>query len=663
MLSVKTNLLAKNANRQLKANTNKNSKITEKLSSGYRINRAADDAAGLAISEKMRRQIRGLHQGTENIKDGIGYVQTAEGALNEVHDMLQRMNELAVKSANGTNTEQDRAYIDQEVQALKKEIDRIFDTTTFNERKIWEPNESEQIGVESRPAVTNLSGTTSFSITNANCGVIARSGYNIKATKDDGVQVSWTGHNGKPYSTKMIPWSDIEKDGYNINLGEYFNREDPDQTDLFTNNDPVNGNPLFTYRLNLRVEDMASLDDVIGAIDGKTMSSSESITLPGDFDGKGYSGVYVTSGSLNYRKTYELHVDLPDKYSFDKMNDDFLEPNKTANSGTSNLTSFPTIDPNNIEAARNSSAAWTFSFTMEKYGTVTGTSNSITYYSYDGSDYRPADKDLWWYESGSSKYSKPHSAGGTLGDVMKALTGTRDEYDFGKGSDGTPGLLTGDKGGASRKGGYISLNFPLTSSSGSIGNFYIRVEVGSGDTERSVLEKINAALNKDTVVDLYTQGTYGDSAFIYRPYITSNILDIPVYGGVCNFFVQAGAEAGQHIDIEYESLNLVALGLQKTNVLTVRDSDRAVNEVKNAMRIVSGQRSDFGAYQNRLEHAVNINQNVEENTQAAESLIRDADIADMMMEFSVNNILLQAGISMLTQANQSKQSVLELLGG
>lgn len=663
MLSVKTNLLAKNADRQLKANTNKNSKITEKLSSGYRVNRAADDAAGLAISEKMRRQIRGLHQGTDNIKDGIGYVQTAEGALNEVHDMLQRMNELAVKSANGTNTEQDRAYIDQEVQALKKEIGRIFDTTTFNERKIWEPNETKQIGIESRPAVTDLSTTKVFSITDANCGVIAKSGYHVNASKDDGIQITWTGYNGTSYSTKKIPWADAKNDGYNIDFGKYFDRNDPNQADLFTNKDPVNGSPIFTYNLNLRVEDAATVDDVVDAINGITLSSSELINLPGDFDGKRYSGVSVSSGTLSYPKTYDLHAALPNKYSFDKMNDDFLEPNKTANSGTSNLISFPAIDPNNIEAARNSSATWTFSFTMEKYGTVTATSNDLYYYANDSVDYRPEDKNLWWYEYGSDKYTQHYYAGGTLGDVMKALTGTRADYDLGNGSDKTPGLLTADKGGASRRGGFIFLDFPLTSSSGNIGNFYIPIEVDSSDTEKSVLEKINTALNKDTVVDLYTQGTFGDTAYISRPYITSKNLDIPVYGGVCNFFVQAGAEAGQHIDIEYESLNLVALGLQKTNVLTGEDSDRAINEVKNAMGIVSGQRSDFGAYQNRLEHAVNINQNVEENTQAAESLIRDADIADMMMEFSVNNILLQAGISMLTQANQSKQSVLELLGG
>ena len=107
--------------------------MTEKLSSGYKINRAADDAAGLSISEKMRKQIRGLTQASSNAQDGISTVQTAEGALNEVQDMLQRMNELAVKSANGTNSEDDRSYIQNEIDQLTTEIDRVAETTKFNE--------------------------------------------------------------------------------------------------------------------------------------------------------------------------------------------------------------------------------------------------------------------------------------------------------------------------------------------------------------------------------------------------------------------------------------------------------------------------------------------------------------------------------------------------
>ena len=172
MLFIQHNLLAQNANRQLKVSTDKNAKTTEKLSSGYQINRAADDAAGLSISEKMRRQVRGLHQTVDNISEGVGYVQTAEGALNEVQDMLQRINELAVKAANGTNTNEDRMAIDREIQQLKNEMNRIFSETTFNERKIWEPDEIESPNGGITPLVTAVYTSKNINITEDTCDVL-----------------------------------------------------------------------------------------------------------------------------------------------------------------------------------------------------------------------------------------------------------------------------------------------------------------------------------------------------------------------------------------------------------------------------------------------------------------------------------------------------------
>ena len=133
---VQHNMTAHNSNRMLGVTTGQQAKSSEKLSSGYQINRAADDAAGLSISEKMRRQIRGLTQATKNAQDGISSVQTAEGALNEVQDMLQRLNELTVKSANGTLQTVDRNYIQNEVDALVSEIDRVSASTTFNEQNL-----------------------------------------------------------------------------------------------------------------------------------------------------------------------------------------------------------------------------------------------------------------------------------------------------------------------------------------------------------------------------------------------------------------------------------------------------------------------------------------------------------------------------------------------
>ncbi len=173
---VQHNLTAMNSNRMLGLTQSTLSKSTEKLSSGYKVNRAADDAAGLAISEKMRRQVRGLTQASANAQDGISCVQTAEGALNEVHDMLQRMNELATKAANDTNTTEDQNYINMEVQALKSEIDRVASTTTFNQQNLLDGSftgKHLQVGAESGQYIdisitamtaSGLGITTSFSV-------------------------------------------------------------------------------------------------------------------------------------------------------------------------------------------------------------------------------------------------------------------------------------------------------------------------------------------------------------------------------------------------------------------------------------------------------------------------------------------------------------------
>jgi flagellin len=170
-----------NSNRQLGITTGQQAKSTEKLSSGYKINRAADDAAGLAISEKMRRQVRGLTQASANAQDGISAVQTAEGALAEVHDMLQRMNELAVKAKNGTNTTTDRTYIDQEVKNLISEIDRVQSTTTFNEKNLLTGsfNANLQVGAESGQ-------TINLSISNMNASSLGVSQVSVTSTASAG---------------------------------------------------------------------------------------------------------------------------------------------------------------------------------------------------------------------------------------------------------------------------------------------------------------------------------------------------------------------------------------------------------------------------------------------------------------------------------------------
>lgn len=166
---VQHNMAAANTNRQLGITTGALSKSTEKLSSGYKINRAADDAAGLSISEKMRNQIRGLDQASDNAEDGISLIQTAEGALNEIHSMLQRMSELSIKAANDTNQTIDRNAIQDEVDALASEITRIANTTQFNKKDLFNADQtlSLQVGANKNQSI----GIVLSHITAANLGV------------------------------------------------------------------------------------------------------------------------------------------------------------------------------------------------------------------------------------------------------------------------------------------------------------------------------------------------------------------------------------------------------------------------------------------------------------------------------------------------------------
>ena len=193
---IQHNINAMNANRQLGVTTSSQAKSTEKLSSGYKINRAADDAAGLTISEKMRSQIRGLTQASANAQDGISAVQTAEGALNEVEDMLQRMNELAVKAKNDTNTSEDRTAIQSEINALTSEINRVKDSTEFNSQKLLDgtfTNKQLQVGAHSDNTIAlsidNMSAS-SIGVGNLNVTSASGAGSAIDSIKDAIASVS-----------------------------------------------------------------------------------------------------------------------------------------------------------------------------------------------------------------------------------------------------------------------------------------------------------------------------------------------------------------------------------------------------------------------------------------------------------------------------------------
>ena len=434
---VQHNITAMNANRMLGVTSGLQAKSTEKLSSGYKINRAADDAAGLSISEKMRKQIRGLSQASDNAEDGISCVQTAEGALTEVHSMLQRMNELAVKAGNGTMSEDDRQNVQDEIDQLVDEIDRVSETTKFNETYLLKGDDTSN-------------GNTKSLEANAEIGQI--DGLTVTAKAD------------KTYT-----------DNDDVKIGKVIVKSSD---------------------TNVVTVDADQLTEAAGNIAKITTDGTEVVVTKND----GKTDTYATVDKF---KAAYAGLDI---------------------AGAGAVTISKTLDT----ATANTDDTVT--------GTYTGNLNS--------------------YKVGDSV------------NVKLAV-----------GASGETALSNGSKA--------LLLSF----------------QVGADTTSE----------NKTSVT--------------------------------------------------MDSMSAKSIGVDGIKV-TGSDStnaDKAVDTISDAIKKVSKQRSALGAVQNRLEHTISNLDNVVENTTSAESRIRDTDMAEEMVSYSKNNILMQAGQSMLAQANQQNQGVLSLL--
>ena len=270
IMVVQHNLTAMNSNRMLGLTTASQAKSTEKLSSGYKINRAADDAAGLSISEKMRKQIRGLTQASSNAQDGISAVQTAEGALNEVQDMLQRMNELAVKSANGTQSEDDRSYIQNEIDQLTTEIDRVAETTKFNEAYLLKGDQDNEKAYTYSYGIANDKVATATMSTTASAKKTTITAMTFKATasadeqnevakliRDQGINVQYSNAPKTGDDTKVINSVTVSLNGTNkytvTGAGKNYSIKD------------AKGNEVATFTLNNdKLGEQAKADAITG---------------------------------------------------------------------------------------------------------------------------------------------------------------------------------------------------------------------------------------------------------------------------------------------------------------------------------------------------------------------------------------------------------------
>ena len=590
---VQHNLRAMNSNRMLGLTASAQAKSAEKLSSGYKINRAADDAAGLSISEKMRKQIRGLSQASLNASDGISAVQTAEGALNEVQDMLQRMNELAVKAANGTMSEDDRGYIQDEIDQLITEIDRVSETTKFNETYLLKGSKEEIKGAEVSGVVGG--GITSGKMVEA---TIVESRGNIYQN-----QISSTG-NLAVGTADQATFKFKDADGYGREVTVDFTIGTDAEATAKNLVDAINSNEQLSqvFKATAGVNGRFEIESLLTGEDVDGTKSVLDATNPIKFKSAEAAGTYKTQLG-----TATVSVATRGAYSV------AIGKATTGGAAGTNKAAIDLTDGDSI--------------------TVDGKT-----FTYDS----------------KATYTEGVNVFSSLEDLQKLLG---DDYEVSVDITGTLKEEIYDKNGKTIE----TIKSDYTSAAVTAGHANYKSAIDTLDTTGLTMPK--DVEKPGTVTAAGTAKTYTDLK------VNLNIIrkaDIAPEVNALNFSLQVGADTSEEnkIAIDIQSMSAKSLGIDKVRVdgKDSRNADAAVDVIAKAIQQVSTQRSALGAVQNRLEHTINNLDNVVENTTAAESQIRDTDMATEMVKFSNNNILAQAGQAMLAQANQANQGVLSLLG-
>ena len=600
---VQHNLMAMNSNRMLGMTSKAQAKSTEKLSSGYKINRAADDAAGLAISEKMRKQIRGLTQASANAQDGISAVQTAEGALTEVHDMLQRMNELAVKAGNGTMSESDRQSIQDEIDQLITEIDRVSETTKFNETYLLKGSGKSK----SSGGVSGHIGNTAASAQADKLveGVLTRAKGNIfKATLD------------MADSTKMD--AGTEDTATITYLDEEGNRRTKDIT--FKTGSDAKGTAK-------NIADAINEDEELKKIFKATSDALGELSVESKLDGSETDGTKNKITKIEFKS----EKDAAGQTSSVRLNKFNGTPDIIDAIGESYAIQIGSL----ADVTDAAVATATLDVTSDK---CIKDGNSITIngktYTYDAGK----------TQSDANTFKTLEDLQKLLGndyEVSMQITGTKVVSTYAASTDAPTSVQ--------------EVEYSTNLKAAALSKAITSVTNTATDFEEAVVS--TAKINNGTGI------SFKDLKLTIN---ISEKKKVDQESDIMNFSLQVGADTTEEnkISVDIQSMSAKSLGIDKVSV-TGKDStnaDKAVNTIADAIAQVSKQRSALGAIQNRLEHTINNLDNVVENTTSAESAIRDTDMATEMVKYSNNNILTQAGQAMLAQANQSNQGVLSLLG-
>ncbi|WP_313568848.1 flagellin [Acetoanaerobium noterae] len=546
-MRINNNMLAMNTHRQMGITGGNQSKAMEKLSSGLRINRAGDDAAGLSISEKMRGQIRGLNMASKNAQDGISMIQTAEGALNETQAILQRMRELAVQSGNDTNVnELDRESMQNEFTKLKEEIDRIGNTTEFNTQSLLKGD-----------GKANLEKTNIASVAGKMGDVVAGATTHTGATATV-LAVATTGATGGTSMTFKLNGQELTvKYELDSSLAATAGKIDTDS---------ITGNSV-TIKYGGGV--VSDADN--GALLRSALTSmiSENTTLSDNYD--------ITGAGVNVIITANSTGDFAGAKGF-----------IGATGAAANIAGAVAED---VGTTVHTQATTTMDFS--------GVTNQAGVDDLIGKGITIGDTQFEFYNADKGAYT-----GNAVGiNISAATTGT--------------GVAT-------------ALANQLPTNEG-----YLATAAGG-------------VLTLTSTVD----GKAGNDTLISKD------------GGVQKDFqakFQIGANENQEMEINIGDMRSEALGIKDVDLGSRDGAKTAITTINDAINKVSEQRSALGAFQNRLEHTIKNLDNSAENLQAAESRIRDVDMAKEMMNLTKQNILQQASQAMMAQANSAPQGVLQLL--
>lgn len=572
---IRHNMAAMNANQKLNVTARNQSKVTEKLASGFRINRAADDASGLSISEKMRAKIRGLDQAQQNAQDGISLIQVAEGALGEVQTCLQRVNELLVKSSNGTYLDNDRQKVQDEIDNLLKEVDHIADSTKFNNIKLLDGS-SSGTGVSQSDKQKFINWLNGSWLNDAAKKIESTTGWKLDPSTK--LTVNFKNINGDAVAN-MSGWYLGNDLNLNINTkymnaGLAYNGEDgPTLGGIPTDR-------LITHEM----------------VHGFMFNNVSSTAKPASWFVEGLAEGVHGASDIRYQ-AYE-HGPSTD---FSKINAELQSFDFMHSDGKDENYTIGYIATSYLYKAVETYKTGSFKTMMGEMDQTDETFEELVVNYTSATDYASFISSMKDDASKASNFAT---------DFLEAKCGIN---------------ITDGK--ADPLDGYDTSSSDVIPNSGS--------EVAP--TDKTTTLKLGS-----TDVTVNWEGSSSSTST----------------GGIV---LQLGDTVEQTMSIGIESVKTADLGIENLSAKTKEDAGKSIEICKDAINTVSEMRGSLGAYQNRLEYAMNNLSTIQENTQSAESRIRDTDMAKEMMHYMRNNVLTQSSQFLLVQANQNPNQVLQLL--